>query len=135
MRTPIPITSGRIVSPITHCLEGIAPPPFPAFAGRSPDMRNPCHIWPIIRIVCDYYKLTQTELLGRKRPEYISFPRQVAMYLARELTDCSLQTIAAEFRRDHGTVMHACRAVRNRMDSNPVARAAIEAITKELRKA
>jgi chromosomal replication initiator protein len=58
--------------------------------------------------VCRYYRLTKAELVGSKRSQAIVLPRQVAMYLARELTDASLPKIGVEFgRRDHTTVLHA----------------------------
>jgi len=58
--------------------------------------------------VCRYFSLSKDDLLGNKRSQNIVFPRQVAMYLARELTDMSLPRIGAEFGgKDHTTVMHA----------------------------
>lgn len=62
--------------------------------------------------VCDKYHITYAEMLSRKRPNRIAFPRQVAMMLCRELTEHSFQEISQGFnRRDHGTVMHACDRV------------------------
>jgi chromosomal replication initiator protein len=58
--------------------------------------------------VCRYFGLSKDDLLGNKRQQNIVFPRQVAMYLSRELTDLSLPRIGAEFGgKDHTTVMHA----------------------------
>lgn len=58
--------------------------------------------------VCRYFSLSKDDLLGSKRSQNIVFPRQVAMYLARELTELSLPRIGAEFGgKDHTTVMHA----------------------------
>ncbi|MDP1808547.1 MAG: chromosomal replication initiator protein DnaA [Actinomycetota bacterium] len=58
--------------------------------------------------VCRYYRLTKAELIGVKRSQPVVLPRQIAMYLARELTDASLPKIGNEFgRRDHTTVLHA----------------------------
>lgn len=58
--------------------------------------------------VCKYYRLTRAELVGVKRSQPVVLPRQIAMYLARELTDASLPKIGNEFgRRDHTTVLHA----------------------------
>lgn len=58
--------------------------------------------------VCRYFSLSKDDLLGNKRSQNIVFPRQIAMYLARELTDLSLPRIGAEFGgKDHTTVMHA----------------------------
>lgn len=58
--------------------------------------------------VCRYYRLTKAELVGSKRSRPVVLPRQIAMYLSRELTDASLPKIGNEFgRRDHTTVLHA----------------------------
>jgi chromosomal replication initiator protein len=58
--------------------------------------------------VCRFFNLNMSDLVGNKRSQNIVFPRQIAMYLARELTDMSLPRIGAEFGgKDHTTVIHA----------------------------
>jgi chromosomal replication initiator protein len=58
--------------------------------------------------VCEAFRVSLAELKGDKRSQDIVYPRQVAMYLARELTDLSLPKIGAKFGgRDHSTVIHA----------------------------
>ena len=58
--------------------------------------------------VCKFYQLTRADLVGSRRSRPIVLPRQVAMYLARELTDASLPKIGSAFgKRDHSTVLHA----------------------------
>ena len=58
--------------------------------------------------VCERFGLSVRELVSPKRSHAVSYPRQVAMYLSRELTDASLPKIGKEFGgRDHTTVMHA----------------------------
>ena len=55
-----------------------------------------------------YFKINIDDLLSKKRPRNLSFPRQIAMYLCRELTDTSLPQIGSCFGgRDHTTVIHA----------------------------
>jgi chromosomal replication initiator protein len=62
----------------------------------------------IQELVCDRFAVTMEELTGDRRSQNIVYPRQVAMYLARELTDSSLPKIGKEFGgRDHTTVIHA----------------------------
>ena len=62
----------------------------------------------IQEIVCDRFALTGVELVSQRRSQAVAYPRQVAMYLCRELTDASLPKIGKEFGgRDHTTVMHA----------------------------
>ena len=70
----------------------------------------------IQREVCRYYTVTQADLIGSKRTQSIVYPRQVAMYLSRELTDLSLPKIGEEFGgRDHTTVMHSLSKIRKLM--------------------
>ena len=67
----------------------------------------------IQRVVADQYKLKISDLLSKRRSRSIARPRQVAMYLAKELTNHSLPEIGDAFGgRDHTTVLHACRKVR-----------------------
>ena len=62
----------------------------------------------IQELVCERFSVTHDELVGDRRSQNIVYPRQVAMYLARELTDSSLPKIGREFGgRDHTTVIHA----------------------------
>jgi chromosomal replication initiator protein len=69
---------------------------------------KPISIQVIQSEVCRFYNLNMSDLVGNKRSQNIVFPRQVAMYLARELTDMSLPRIGAEFGgKDHTTVIHA----------------------------
>lgn len=67
----------------------------------------------IQRTVAEYYKMRLTDLLGKKRTRSIARPRQLAMALAKELTNHSLPEIGQGFGgRDHTTVLHACRKVK-----------------------
>jgi chromosomal replication initiator protein len=69
---------------------------------------KPISIATIQQEVCRFYGVSKNELVGDKRTQSIVFPRQVAMYLTRELTDHSLPAIGVEFGgRDHTTVIHA----------------------------
>ncbi len=74
--------------------------------GRSVSIVN------IQKIVADYYNIKLSELLSKKRQRAISRPRQMAMFLAKELTNESLPIIGKEFSgRDHTTVLHACKKI------------------------
>jgi chromosomal replication initiator protein len=73
------------------------------------------------------------ELLSTSRAAPIAWPRQVAMYLARELTDQTLPAIGRAFGgRNHTTVMHACRRTAERMASDPEAYDTVRRLTAEL---
>ncbi len=66
----------------------------------------------IQRTVADYYKITVAEMYSKKRSRNVARPRQVAMALAKELTQLSLPDIGEAFGgRDHTTVLHACRKI------------------------
>jgi len=83
--------------------------------------------------VVDYYHLRMADMLSRRRPANIAFPRQVAMYLSRILTEHSLQEIGNAFGgRDHGTVIHACKTVENMMDQDNSIKYAVEYLKDEL---
>ncbi len=67
--------------------------------------------------VTEHFDLRLADMTGKRRPENIAFPRQIAMFLARQLTQKSLNAIGEAFGgRDHGTVLHACRSVKDRME-------------------
>ncbi len=73
----------------------------------------------IQKAVADYYGLQLREMLGKKRTRSLARPRQVAMALAKELTEHSLPEIGMAFDgRDHTTVLHACRQIRQLMESD-----------------
>ena len=72
----------------------------------------------IKRRVCKYYNVTLTDLISRSRRQAIVRPRQVAMYLSRQYTDHSLQTIGKSFNRYHATTMHALKAVEKGVREN-----------------
>jgi len=66
--------------------------------------------------VAEHYDIRVADMTSKRRPQNIAFPRQIAMYLARELTKSSLAEIGEAFGgRDHGTVLHAHRLVKERM--------------------
>ena len=73
----------------------------------------------IIKVVADHYNVKQDELFNKKRTQNIAFPRQVAMYLCRELADLSYPRIGELFGgRDHSTVIHAYEKISNFKNSN-----------------
>ena len=66
----------------------------------------------IQKTVADYYKIKVSEMYSKKRTRNVARPRQVAMALAKELTQMSLPDIGEAFGgRDHTTVLHACRKI------------------------
>jgi chromosomal replication initiator protein len=67
--------------------------------------------------VAEHFDIRLADMSSKRRPENIAFPRQIAMFLSRQLTEGSLSAIGEAFGgRDHGTVLHACRLVKDRME-------------------
>jgi chromosomal replication initiator protein len=83
--------------------------------------------------VAEHFDLRLADMTGKRRPENIAFPRQIAMFLARQLTQCSLNAIGEAFGgRDHGTVMHACKAVKDRMETDSTTRQVVNRLESQL---
>lgn len=85
----------------------------------------------IQKTVAEHYDIRLEDMTSRRRPENIAFPRQIAMFLSRELTELSLSAIGEDFGgRDHGTVLHAHRLVRDRMEIDAKIRETINYLIK-----
>ena len=83
--------------------------------------------------VADHFDIRLADMTSKRRPENIAFPRQIAMFLARQLTEGSLNTIGEAFGgRDHGTVLHACRLVKDRMEIDANVRQVVHYLEKQL---
>lgn len=87
----------------------------------------------IMRVVAEHFDIRLADLTGKQRPQYIAYPRQVAMYLCRNMTRLSLPSIGAIFNRNHATVLHACRLVDERMKSDPAFNRTLAAIKERLK--
>jgi chromosomal replication initiator protein len=102
---------------------------------HAPSAGHPTHrsVDEIQAAACEQFGLSPTELLSASRTARIAWPRQVAMYLARELTDESLPAIGRRFGgRDHTTVLHAWRRTKTRIAEDPSAREAVENLRRSL---
>ena len=85
--------------------------------------------------VVDYFHLRLADMLSKRRPANIAFPRQIAMYLCRILTSHSLQEIGEAFGgRDHGTVIHACKTVENMMEQDASVKRSVEYLNNQIAK-
>jgi len=84
--------------------------------------------------VCRYFGISKADLVGASRSKSFAYPRQVAMYLSRELTDVSLPKIGKAFGgRDHSTVMHATSKISNLINSDRDAFSQIHEITHHIK--
>lgn len=83
-----------------------------AFGEQVRETKPQPSIEDIIRVVCEYFDVKRVDLLGKRRHQSISLPRQICMFLARAHTRLSLEEIGAQFGgRDHSTVIHAVKSV------------------------
>ena len=66
----------------------------------------------ILRVVCNYYNLKNNEIKSKNNSQRIAFPRQIAMFLCKQLTNCSLPEIGRHFGgKHHSTVIHAIQKI------------------------
>ena len=83
--------------------------------------------------VAEHFDIRLADMTSKRRPENIAFPRQIAMYLSRQLTENSLSAIGEAFGgRDPGTVLHACRLVKDRMEVDSNVRQVVGYLEKQL---
>ncbi|MHB8882980.1 MAG: chromosomal replication initiator protein DnaA [Thermodesulfovibrionales bacterium] len=76
------------------------------------DDARPVTIEAIQKAVCEFYNITLSDIKARKRTREVALPRQVAMYLSKQLTTRSLQDIGNNFGgKDHATVLYACKQI------------------------
>ena len=85
-------------------------------------------------LVSKSFKIKMEDFNSKKRTRAIAYPRQIAMYLTRELTDMSLPKIGDEFGgRDHTTVIHACDKINTELSNDANLRRKVDNIMKELK--
>ncbi|MBP3634854.1 MAG: chromosomal replication initiator protein DnaA [Bacilli bacterium] len=88
----------------------------------------------IQRVVAEYYNVSVEDLKSKKRVATIAFPRQIAIYLSRQLTDESFPRIGMEFGgRDHSTVIHSCDKIDKEIKNNKQLEKIIEEIKEKLK--
>src|SRR6185312_6593990 len=98
------------------------------------DAVSPISVERIQETVAKHYHLDLHDMKSKRRTDAIAFPRQIAMYLARTLTDQSTTQIGDAFGgKDHTTVMHATTKVKNKLEVDPFFAALINKIIQEIR--
>ena len=89
----------------------------------------------IQRKVAEQYDVRLADMTSKRRPANIAFPRQIAMYLSRELTKSSLSDIGDAFGgKDHGTVIHACKLVKRRLEEDEQTRHIVRLLDTQLQR-
>jgi len=88
----------------------------------------------IQKVVAEYYSLDPGLFKERNRSRAVAFPRQIAMYLARQMTDSSLPKVGDEFGgRDHTTVIHACEKISGDVSRDPLLAGTIKQLMTKIR--
>src|SRR5262249_513254 len=94
----------------------------------------PVSIERIQEIVARHYHVDLHDMKSKRRTDAIAFPRQIAMYLARTLTEMSTTQIGDGFcGKEHTSVMHATNKVKNRLETDPFFAALVNKIIQEIR--
>lgn len=99
----------------------------------SPD--KPREITPqtIIEVVADHFKITIDQMVSSNRSSFIARPRQIAMYLCKTMTDCSLDVIGSFLGgRNHSTIIHGAAKIAEEYEKDPELKDQIDAIRKKL---
>ena len=79
------------------------------------------------------YKVTKDDILGKNRSRDISYPRQICMYLCKELTDLSTTEIGEKIGgRDHSTVIHGCAKIEELINTDPTVKKMIDILIKKI---
>lgn len=87
----------------------------------------------IMQVVCKFFNIKVTDIVSDKRSNSVAFPRQIAMYLCREIANMSFPSIGKDFGgRDHSTVLHAYSKIKDEYDKNLETKDLIEDIKKAL---
>ena len=87
----------------------------------------------ILRVVCEHYNVRAANIVSRKKVASLVVPRQVIMYICREYTDATLQTVATLLgRNDHSTVIHGVEKIKNELETNGELRGNVDVILKKL---
>jgi chromosomal replication initiator protein len=85
--------------------------------------------------VAEHFDIRLADMTSKKRTASIAYPRQVAMYLAREMTPSTLVEIGDAFGgKDHGTVIHACKLVKSQMEKDSKTRHLVRLLDQQLQR-
>jgi chromosomal replication initiator protein len=99
----------------------------------SPDVKKEITPEDILSMVAEHYGVTEKDIIGNKRSSKIVIPRQIAMYLCRELTGTSLKGIGKIIgNRDHTTVMHGIEKIENELSTNESLKNTVNILKKKM---
>ena len=86
----------------------------------------------IQRVVAEEFDVHVSDITSKERPQNVALPRQIAMYLSRQFTGKSLPEIARAFNKTHATIVHACKTIPGRMETDRSLKRRVDAIVEKL---
>jgi chromosomal replication initiator protein len=90
----------------------------------------------IQEVVANRFHVKISDLKSKRRTKTLVYPRQIAMFLSRDLTDASFPEIGRDFGgKDHTTIIHACKQMQKSQETDTALRATIESLKEEIGKA
>jgi chromosomal replication initiator protein len=99
----------------------------------SPDEKREVTPELIIEVVAEHFNISSTDIAGNKRNSEIVYPRQIAMFLCRDMTDAPLKTIGNLLgKRDHTTIIHGSEKISNELKKSETSRNTIDTIKKKI---
>jgi chromosomal replication initiator protein len=95
---------------------------------------KPINVEQIQKVVCEYFGLKLTDIKAKKRTKEVALPRQIAMYITKQLTDMSLSDIGKGFGgKDHATVIYACKQVEEKRAKDEAFNRMIENLIRKIK--
>jgi chromosomal replication initiator protein len=95
---------------------------------------KPITVEQIQRVVCEHFDLKLADMKAKKRTKEVAFPRQVAMYITKQITDMSLSDIGKHFGgKDHATVIYACKQIEDKRLKEEVFNRVIEKLLRKIK--
>ena len=99
----------------------------------NPDVSRPVTIDGIVNIVAEHFHITVQDIMGTKRSRNIAWPRQIAMYLCRHMTQNSLDEIGEQLgNRDHSTVLHGINKIEKDLETDESLKSIIDVLQKKI---
>lgn len=87
----------------------------------------------IVKVIADNYQISVSDLKGKKRDKKFALPRQIAVYLSRELTEITYTELAQEFGKDHSTMMHSYEKIEGLIKTDPSMSSKIQIFKREIK--
>jgi chromosomal replication initiator protein len=98
------------------------------------DDEKPISIDAIQKIVCEFYNIKLSDIKSKRRTKDVALPRQVAMFLSKQITNASLHDIGKQFGgKDHATVIYACRQIEDKRKKDESFDRIIENLAQKIR--